>query len=155
MFKTYLFLTGAIFFEVAGTMLLPISQNFTKLIPTTFLTIFCCRRSMEEWLTAIRKAMSNCLSRQVRSCDERSDQQGMIEFGEHFWCRCHLYAATFTININATITATFIHSNSLTPTLHATRFARPAGVRDHLQKYAVQGPDVHETPPRSCGQVQF
>ncbi len=31
---------GAIFCEVAGTMLLPISQNFTKLIPTTLLTIF-------------------------------------------------------------------------------------------------------------------
>lgn len=40
MFKTYLFLIGAIFCEVAGTMLLPISQNFTKLIPTTFLTLF-------------------------------------------------------------------------------------------------------------------
>ena len=40
MFKTYLFLVGAIFFEVAGTMLLPITQNFTKLIPTIFLTIF-------------------------------------------------------------------------------------------------------------------
>ena len=31
---------GAIFFEVAGTMLLPVSQNFTKLIPTFLLTIF-------------------------------------------------------------------------------------------------------------------
>jgi len=40
MFKTYLFLIGAIFCEVAGTMLLPITQNFTKLIPTSFLTIF-------------------------------------------------------------------------------------------------------------------
>ena len=40
MVKTYLFLVGAIFFEVAGTMLLPVSQNFTKLIPTTLLTIF-------------------------------------------------------------------------------------------------------------------
>ena len=40
MLKTYLFLIGAIFCEVAGTMLLPISQNFTKLIPTTFLAIF-------------------------------------------------------------------------------------------------------------------
>ena len=40
MFKTYLFLIGAIFFEVAGTMLLPVSQNFTKLIPTFLLTIF-------------------------------------------------------------------------------------------------------------------
>ena len=40
MFKTYLFLIGAIFCEVAGTMLLPVSQNFTKIIPTTLLTIF-------------------------------------------------------------------------------------------------------------------
>jgi small multidrug resistance pump len=39
MLKTYLFLTGAIFCEVVGTMLLPVSQNFTKLIPTTLLTI--------------------------------------------------------------------------------------------------------------------
>ena len=40
MIKTYLFLIGAIFFEVAGTMLLPVSQNFTKPIPTISLTIF-------------------------------------------------------------------------------------------------------------------
>ena len=40
MVKTYLFLVGAIFCEVAGTILLPVSQNFTKLIPTTLLTIF-------------------------------------------------------------------------------------------------------------------
>ncbi|MDC1033217.1 SMR family transporter [Candidatus Pelagibacter sp.] len=40
MLKTYLLLIGAIFFEVAGTMLLPVSQNFTKIIPTTFLVIF-------------------------------------------------------------------------------------------------------------------
>jgi small multidrug resistance pump len=40
MLKTYLFLIGAIFCEVAGTMLLPLSQNFTKLIPTALLTIF-------------------------------------------------------------------------------------------------------------------
>jgi multidrug transporter EmrE-like cation transporter len=40
MTKTYLLLIGAIFFEVAGTMLLPITQNFTKLIPTTALSIF-------------------------------------------------------------------------------------------------------------------
>ena len=40
MLKTYIFLAGAIFFEVAGTMLLPVSQNFTKLIPTTCLAIF-------------------------------------------------------------------------------------------------------------------
>ena len=40
MFKTYLFLIGAIFCEVAGTMLLPVTQNFTKFVPTTFLAIF-------------------------------------------------------------------------------------------------------------------
>ena len=40
MIKTYLFLIGAIFFEVAGTILLPVTQNFTKLIPTTVLAIF-------------------------------------------------------------------------------------------------------------------
>jgi len=40
MFKTYLFLIGAIFCEVAGTMLLPVSQNFTKIVPTIGLTIF-------------------------------------------------------------------------------------------------------------------
>ncbi len=40
MIKTYIFLISAIFFEVAGTMLLPASQNFTKLIPTIFLAIF-------------------------------------------------------------------------------------------------------------------
>ena len=40
MVKTYIYLIGAIFFEVAGTMLLPVSQNFTKLIPTILLSIF-------------------------------------------------------------------------------------------------------------------
>ena len=40
MLKTYLFLAGAVFCEVAGTMLLPVSQNFTKLVPTAALTIF-------------------------------------------------------------------------------------------------------------------
>ena len=40
MVKTYIFLIGAIFFEVAGTMLLPVSQNFTKLFPTVALSIF-------------------------------------------------------------------------------------------------------------------
>jgi len=37
--KTYLFLIVAIFCEVSGTMLLPVSQNFTKIIPTAALTI--------------------------------------------------------------------------------------------------------------------
>ena len=40
MIKTYFFLIGAIFCEVAGTMLLPISQNFTKFVPTFTLAIF-------------------------------------------------------------------------------------------------------------------
>ena len=40
MIKTYLFLIGAILCEVAGTMLLPISQNFTKIIPTAALSAF-------------------------------------------------------------------------------------------------------------------
>ena len=40
MLKTYLILFVAIFCEVAGTMLLPVSQNFTKIIPTLFLATF-------------------------------------------------------------------------------------------------------------------
>ena len=40
MVKTYIFLIAAIFCEVAGTMLLPSSQNFTKTVPTTLLVIF-------------------------------------------------------------------------------------------------------------------
>tara|TARA_Y100001936_G_scaffold82_1_gene81 strand:- start:218 stop:550 length:333 start_codon:yes stop_codon:yes gene_type:complete len=40
MVKTYVFLVGAIFCEVAGTMLLPVSQNFTKLLPTFALSAF-------------------------------------------------------------------------------------------------------------------
>ena len=39
MVKTYLFLFGAIIFEVCGTMLLPVTQNFTKLIPTSILAV--------------------------------------------------------------------------------------------------------------------
>jgi|TARA_B110001452_G_scaffold250657_1_gene239070 small multidrug resistance pump len=39
MLKTYLILIGAILCEVSGTMLLPISQNFTKIIPTIILAI--------------------------------------------------------------------------------------------------------------------
>ena len=39
MVKTYSFLLIAIFCEVAGTMLLPVSQNFTKIIPSLCLTI--------------------------------------------------------------------------------------------------------------------
>jgi small multidrug resistance pump len=37
--KTYLILTVAIFCEVGGIMLLPVSQNFTKIIPTTILAV--------------------------------------------------------------------------------------------------------------------
>ena len=40
MVKTYSFLLIAIFCEVAGTMLLPVTQNFSKVIPTLGLTIF-------------------------------------------------------------------------------------------------------------------
>ena len=40
MVKTYFILLIAIFFEVAGTMLLPVTQNFSKVIPTLCLTIF-------------------------------------------------------------------------------------------------------------------
>ena len=39
MLKTYLFLVGAIICEVCGTMLLPISQNFTKIFPTIALLL--------------------------------------------------------------------------------------------------------------------
>ena len=40
MVKTYFILLIAIFCEVAGTMLLPVTQNFSKVIPTLGLTIF-------------------------------------------------------------------------------------------------------------------
>ena len=40
MIKTYLILIVAIFFEVGGTMLLPVSQNFTKIVPTVTLAVF-------------------------------------------------------------------------------------------------------------------
>ena len=39
MIKTYLILTVAIFCEVGGTMLLPVSQNFTRIIPTAALAV--------------------------------------------------------------------------------------------------------------------
>ena len=39
MIKTYLFLFGAVFCEVAGTMLLPVTQNFTRLVPTSILAV--------------------------------------------------------------------------------------------------------------------
>ncbi len=37
--NVYLILSAAILFEVCGTMLLPVSQNFTKIFPTTVLLI--------------------------------------------------------------------------------------------------------------------
>ena len=40
MVKTYAILLVAIFCEVAGTMLLPVSHNFTKIIPTVCLALF-------------------------------------------------------------------------------------------------------------------
>ena len=40
MVKTYFILLIAIVCEVAGTMLLPVTQNFSKVIPTLCLTIF-------------------------------------------------------------------------------------------------------------------
>jgi len=40
MVKTYAFLVGAVLFEVCGTMLLPATKNFTKILPTSALAIF-------------------------------------------------------------------------------------------------------------------
>ena len=40
MVKTYIILLIAIFFEVAGTMLLPVSNNFTRIVPTVCLALF-------------------------------------------------------------------------------------------------------------------
>ena len=40
MIKTYAFLVGAVLFEVCGTMLLPFTKNFTKILPTSALAIF-------------------------------------------------------------------------------------------------------------------
>ena len=40
MVKTYAILLIAIFCEVAGTMLLPVSNNFTKIVPTVSLALF-------------------------------------------------------------------------------------------------------------------
>ena len=36
----YLFLVGAIVLEVAGTMMLPLTNNFSKLVPTLALGVF-------------------------------------------------------------------------------------------------------------------
>ena len=40
MVKTYTILMVAIFCEVAGTMLLPVSNNFTRVLPTICLALF-------------------------------------------------------------------------------------------------------------------
>ena len=40
MVKTYTILLVAIFCEVAGTMLLPVSNNFTRILPTVCLSLF-------------------------------------------------------------------------------------------------------------------
>ena len=40
MAKTYAILLIAIFCEVAGTMLLPVSNNFTRVLPTVCLALF-------------------------------------------------------------------------------------------------------------------
>ena len=39
MIKTYFFLFGAVFCEVGGTILLPATQNFTRLVPTSILAV--------------------------------------------------------------------------------------------------------------------
>ena len=39
MIKTYIILAIAIFCEIGGTMLLPVSQNFTKIFPTASLAV--------------------------------------------------------------------------------------------------------------------
>ena len=40
MIKTYIILVLATFFEVAGTMLLPITKGFSKPLPTVALAVF-------------------------------------------------------------------------------------------------------------------
>jgi small multidrug resistance pump len=40
MVKTYLFLAGAVFFEGCWYNVIPVTQNFTKLVPTAALCIF-------------------------------------------------------------------------------------------------------------------
>ena len=39
MTKAYIFMFVAIFCEVAGTLLLPSTQNFTKVTPTTIMAV--------------------------------------------------------------------------------------------------------------------
>jgi len=51
MIKTYFFLFVAIFCEVAGTMLLPTTQNFTKVVPTSIMAV--CYLSALYFLTYV------------------------------------------------------------------------------------------------------
>ena len=51
MIKTYFFLFVAIFCEVAGTMILPTTQNFTKVIPTSIMAV--CYLSALYFLTHV------------------------------------------------------------------------------------------------------
>ena len=51
MIKIYFFLFVAILCEVAGTMLLPTTQNFTKVIPTTIMAV--CYLSALYFLTYV------------------------------------------------------------------------------------------------------
>ncbi len=37
--SAYLFLSGAIIFEVIGTLLLPVTQNFSKILPSVILAV--------------------------------------------------------------------------------------------------------------------
>ena len=52
--KFYLFLLGAIAFEVLGTMLLPASKNFTKILPSAilafsyFFSFYCLSLTVEK-----------------------------------------------------------------------------------------------------------
>ena len=39
MMTSYLYLAGAIVFEVVGTLLLPTTENFTRLMPTAIMTL--------------------------------------------------------------------------------------------------------------------
>ena len=51
MTKAYFFMFIAIFCEVAGTMILPTTQNFTKVIPTTIMAV--CYLSALYFLTHV------------------------------------------------------------------------------------------------------
>ena len=52
--NAYLFLFGAITLEVIGTLLLPVSQNFSKPLPTTILTV-CYMVSFYLMTLALKK----------------------------------------------------------------------------------------------------